>query len=169
MVDSTNSQRKLIEAIAGSSTIPELVIIGGEHAYFDEDLQLYLSFNIYSDGGAFNSNNGTGWIRRFNGVHQSDTTGPVYELGLVIIWAEFSCADAKPDRKLEIHHYSPDPDSEGKRDFTFADQIEINRFNRFGSFRDKKILIPGDRVLAFSLSGGSFRQPQFSYGFRRVL
>lgn len=162
MASSSEKQKKLITNIV--SNILGNSDFNNPDSYFDKELQLNLSSQIYTDGGCIQNDNASGWIRRFNGLHQNNDFGLISDKGFVIVWADFSCVNVAAGRYCEFRHYNLDG-----LDFNLAGKLVINQeANRCGFLDGVKFLIPGRRRLGIWLEG-SFKQPQLRYGYRRIL
>ena len=180
--------QSVIDQIAGlEEVVPELIPVNydsynealsnasyqyqfGEEAFYHPTEEVWVAKQLTFEGTGINSNNITGWTRRFNGMTCNNISAPMTEFGMLIHNLEVTSDDgSKVNRSLMIVHYDP----EGG-DGVVAATITLNKFNnQFGSSNNMKLYIPGGRRVAFWLNAGTnsanFVYPQIRISYRRVL
>ena len=183
-----NIPQSVIDLIAGlEEIIPALVPVNfdsynealsnasyqahfGEEAFYHPEENVWIAKQLTFEGTGVNSNNVTGWTRRYNGMTCSNATAPMTEFGMLIHNVEITSDDSnRLNRGVMIAHY----DSEGSNGIIAA-TIRLTQYNnQFGSANNMKLYIPGGRRIAFWLDDGDenlrFVYPQMRISYRRVL
>ena len=142
----------------------------GEKVWRNPDINRWVSEQLIFEGSGVNSNNVTGWTKRFNGMTCNNISAPMTEFGILIHNIEVTSDDStKAGRKLSVYHYNVDGG-----DSTWVYDIPLDKFdNQFGCANNIKLFIPGGRRIAFWLAAGPndarFVYPQLRISYRKVL
>lgn len=124
-----------------------------------------VSVELLFEGGGTNSGNTNGYMRRFNGMSMTNTTGMFFDKGAIIRYIEFTCRNTVSNRSFRIFHY----DMNGGNAQLVYDELITDEGNRAHFANDLNIVIPGRRRFAPFITGGGFQHPQYRIGYQRIL
>lgn len=123
-----------------------------------------ISSQLYFEGFGINSTSVTGFMRRFNGMSITNSSGMMWNAGAIIETVSLTTDNNVANRRFQLRHY----DLNGGDQQTVLDVPVTEEQNQFLYLDNLDLFIPGRRRFTPVLSGASFRYPQCRIGYRRV-
>lgn len=147
---------------------PKYHALTNQTYYYDKDLNLNLSTQIFESGFGINSNNVgvNSWMRRFNGMSLTNKSAMPHPYGIVVLQLFCSVDSSAANAYFDCLHY----DINGNNGAIVGRLLFNQQGNQMGYATERvKLFIPAFRRVTIRSGGANISYPQGIYKYREVL
>ena len=147
---------------------PKYHALTNQTYYYDKDLKMNLSTQIFESGFGINSGSVgvNSWMRRFNGMSLTNRAAMPHPYGIVVLQLFCSVYSSATNAYFDCLHY----DMDGNNGAIIGRLLFNQQNNKMGyATEGVKVFIPAFRRITIRSGGANIAYPQGIYKYREVL